>query len=315
MESMKSVRLHQFGGPEVLKHEDAPRPEADEGNVLVRVHAAGVNPVDWKVREGRLNQQREHTLPLIPGSELSGIVAQTGRGVSRVERGDAVYGYLAAIGNGAYAEYALVRAQDLARKPRSLDHMHAAAVPLAALAAAQGLCGPRALNVTSGQTVLIHGAAGGVGHFAVQFAKFLGAKVIATASTRNLEFLHEIGADVVIDYTRQRFEDVARNVDAVFDTVGGDTLSRSWMLLRPGGALVSTADLPCASTARAKGVRAEMVTTRANATQLETIGRLIDDGIVKPVVSEALPLAQARKAHDLSQAGHVRGKIVLRVAA
>jgi NADPH:quinone reductase-like Zn-dependent oxidoreductase len=314
VDSMKSVRLHQYGGPEVLTYEDAPRPEAGEGTVLLRVHAAGVNPVDWRIRQG-LNQRPKHTLPLIPGSELSGIVEHVGSGVTRVARGDAVYGYIDAAHNGAYAEYALVRAQDLARKPQSLDHVHAAAVPLAALAAAQGLCGPNALNVTSGQTVLIHGAAGGVGHFAVQFAKFLGAKVIATASTRNIDFLHEIGADVVIDYTQQRFEDVARNVDAVFDTIGGDTLSRSWMLLKRGATLVSTVGLPCASTAKTKGVRAAMVVTRANAAQLETIGRLIDDEIIKPVVSVVLPLAQARQAHELSQAGHARGKIVLQVAA
>jgi NADPH:quinone reductase-like Zn-dependent oxidoreductase len=318
MSTMKAVRIHEYGGPEVLRYEDAPRPEQATGEVLVRVHAAGVNPVDWKVREGHLRQMVAYPLPMIPGWDLSGTVERVGAGVAGFAPGDEVYARPDIARNGAYAQYITVRAKELARKPRSLDHVHASAVPLAALTAWQALFEAPApytsIGLEKGQTVLIHAGAGGVGTFAVQLAKWRGARVIATASAKNEAFLRELGADEVIDYTRKRFEEVAHGVDAVLDTIGGETQKRSWAVLKPGGVLASIMARPSADDARAHGARAAYVFVQPVASQLDEIAGLIDGKAVRAIVSEVLPLAQARKAQELSQAGHVRGKIVLEVA-
>src|SRR5205809_2677405 len=212
-ESMKAIRMHKYGGPEVLKYEDAPRPEPATGEVLVRVRAASVNPVDWKVREGELTATHGHELPLIPGWDVSGVVEASGPGATQWKPGDEVYGLPPCDRGGSYPEFIVVRGTELARKPESLDHIQAAAIPLAALTAWQALFD--AAKLGRGQTVLIHAAAGGVGHFAVQLAKSKGARVLGTASARNAQFLRELGADEVIDYTASRFEDVVRDVDAV----------------------------------------------------------------------------------------------------
>ena len=317
--TMKAVRIHHYGGPDALRYEDAPRPEAAGGDVLVRVHAAGVNPVDWKVREGYLQQTIPYALPMIPGWDLSGTVERLGPGVGEFAVGDEVYARADIARNGAYAEYIVVRAKELARKPRSIDHIHAAAVPLAALTAWQALVEAPApsssIGLAQGQTVLIHGAAGGVGTFAVQLAKWRGAKVIATGSARNESFLRELGADDFVDYTKQRFEDVVYDVDAVLDTVGLDTQLRSWRVLKPGGVLASLISPPSEAAAKAHGARAVFVDVQTVVAQLDEIARLIDGKLLRPILADVLPLAQARKAHELSQAGHVRGKIVLTVAA
>jgi NADPH:quinone reductase-like Zn-dependent oxidoreductase len=309
--TMKAVRIHGYGGPDTLRWEDAPCPRPAAGEIVVRVHAAGVNPVDWKVREGYLKEIMPRTFPMIPGWDFSGVVAATGSGVRRLREGDEVYSRPDLARDGAYAEYIAVKEAEVAMKPRTIDHAHAAAVPLACLTAWQALFDTA--KISRGQRVLIHAAAGGVGTFAVQLAKWKGAYVIGTASPRNHEFVRQLGADEVIDYTTTRFEDVVHDVDMVFDTMAGEVQNRSWKTLKPGGVLVSILGPPSAEDAQAHGVRGALVFVRPNAEQLTVIAELIDSRTLKPIVETILPLAEARRAQDLSQAGHVRGKIVLRV--
>lgn len=308
---MKAIRLHSYGGPEVLVYEDVPRPEPGKDEVLLEVHAAGVNPIDWKVREGYAKDWLKHTLPLIPGWDFSGVVAELGSGVKNFAPGAQVYGKLDIALSGTYAEYAVTKTEHIALKPKIADHVHAAAVPVGALTAWQCLFDHGGL--AAGQTVLIHGAAGGVGHFAVQFAKWKGARVLGTASARNVDFLKTLGADMVIDYTTKKFEEEVSGVDCVLDTQGGDVLKRSLQVLKKGGIVVSTLEEPSAADLEKYGVRASSIVVRSDAAQLSEIAGLIDAGQVKAVVATVLPLAEARKAHEMSQSGHVHGKIVLKV--
>ena len=318
MRSMKAVRIHEYGGPEVLTYEDAPRPEPGDSDVLVRVMASGVNPLDWKIRQGLRKDALPYALPMIPGWDLSGVVESVGSSVTGFAPGDQVFSRPDLKRNGSYAEFISVRATELAPKPRTLDHLHAAAVPLAAMTAWQVLFDAPApftsMRLQKGQTVLIQAAAGGVGSYAVQLAKWRGASVVATASASNAKFLRDLGADEVIDYATRSFEQTVHGVDAVFDTIGGDTRARSWKVLKPGGILVSIVGPPSEDEAKAHGVRSGHVVLQPIAAQLRELAALIDGGRVKPVVTHVLPLAQARKAHELSQTGHVRGKIVLNVA-
>lgn len=309
MATMKAVQLHGYGGPDVLVYEDAPRPEPKPGEILVRVHAAGVNPVDWKIRAGLLQGVYQFPFPLILGFDVAGTVEQLGKGVSTVQVGDAVF---ADIPGGAYAEYIAFAAGAAALKPLGLDFVQAASVPVVALTAWQALFDHGGLQ--AGQTVLVHAAAGGVGSFAVQFAHAKGARVIGTASGRNRDFVRGLGADEFVDYTTAKFEDVAQNVDVVFDTMGGETQERSWGVLKPGGILVSIVDPSAGQTAQAHGARGAFFSAASNAEQLAEIGRLLDDGQVKTHVETILPLSEADQAHELSQSGHTRGKIVLKVA-
>jgi NADPH:quinone reductase-like Zn-dependent oxidoreductase len=311
-QTMKAIRIHNYGGPEVLHYEDAPRPEPQAGEVLVRVHAAGVNPIDWKVREGHMKDFWPHKFPLILGWDLSGVVEELGTGVSRFKIGDEVYSVPDSTRNGAYADYIVVRESELALKPNSLHHIRAAALPLAAVTAWQALFD--AGQLVSGQRMLIHGGSGGVGHVAVQLAKWKGAYVFATASTKNQELLRELGVDEPIDYTKQKFEDVARDVDLVLDLIGGETQERSWSVLKKGGVLVSLVQPPSVEKAQALGVRAAFVAGHPSGAQLAEIAKLIDSGELKPVIDRILPLSEARRAHELSQSGHTHGKIVLRVS-
>jgi NADPH:quinone reductase-like Zn-dependent oxidoreductase len=312
METMKAIRVHEYGGPEVLRYEEAPRPEPGPGEVLVRIRAAGVNPVDWKVREGLRREALAYRMPFVPGWDVSGVVEATGPNVTLLTRGDEVYGYPSVVRNGAYAEYAVVPEAELALKPRSVDHVLAASVPIAALTAWQGLFDAGGLRTE--QKVLIHGGAGGVGSFAVQLARWKGAFIVATASGRNQEFLRNLGADLTIDYEKTRFDRLVCDADVVFDTIGGDTLKRSWKVLKKGGVLVSTVEKPSAEAAAAHGVRAMLVSTRADTAQLAEIAKLVDAGMVRPIVEAVFPLNEARRAQELSQTGHARGKIVLQVA-
>jgi len=311
MENMKAVRIHQYGGPEVLIYEDAPRPAPGIGELLIKVHAAGVNPVDWKIRAGYLKDIRPYTFPLILGWDLSGVVEAMGPGTGKFKIGDEVYSRPDSSRNGAYAEYIAVKEAELALKPRSIDHIYAAAIPLACLTAWQSIFDTAGLG--AGQKILIHAAAGGVGSFAVQLAKWKGAHVIGTASGRNQSFLRELGVDEPIDYEKMQFEDLFRDVDVVFDTMGGDTLKRSWKVLKKGGFLVSIAGMPSAEEAAKFGVRQAHVWMSPNGAELAEIAGLVDSGKLKSVVETVLPLADARRAHELSQTGHTRGKIVLRV--
>lgn len=309
-ETMRAIRIHEHGGPEVLRYEEAPRPAAAAGEVLVRVHAAGVNPVDWKVVRGGV-RDLGRPLPYIPGYDASGVIAAVGEGVSGWKVGDEVFVYQELGRGGAYAEYMAVRAEHVARKPGNVGHVEAAGVPLAALTAWQALF--EVADLQPGQTVLIHAAAGGVGTFAGQLAKAKGARVIGTASERNHEFLRSIGADEVIDYRKVRFEDVVKDVDVVLDAVGGETLERSYAVVKKGGIVVTIAGRPAEEKAAASGVRAKWFLVRPDGGQLAEIARMIEAGTVRPVVSEVFPLAEAARAHEQSQAGHTRGKIVLRV--
>ena len=315
VQTMKAVRIHNYGGPEVLQYEDAPRPQPQAGEVVVRVHAAGVNPIDWKVREGEMKDFWPHKFPLILGWDLSGVVEEVGprpATAGQFKKGDEVYSLPDPTRNGAYAEYIVVRESELALKPNSLYHIRAAAVPLAALTAWQSLFDTAQLQ--PGQRVLIHAGSGGVGHFAVQLAKWKGAYVFATASTRNQELLRELGADETIDYTQQRFEDIVRNVDIVLDTLGGETQERSWSVLKKGGNLVSLVQPPSEEKAKELGVRAALLGAQPNGAQLAEIAKIIDSGRLAPVIDRIIPLSEVRRAHELSQSGHTHGKIVLRIS-
>jgi NADPH:quinone reductase-like Zn-dependent oxidoreductase len=314
---MKAIRIYDYGGPEVLKYENAPEPLIGEDDVLVRVHAAGVNPVDWKIREGWLAETIPYALPMIPGWDVSGVVAARGAHVEQLEVGDEVFGRPDLTRNGAYAELVTVRAGELSSKPVGLDHPTAAAIPQCALAAWQALLaappGYVGADLRAGQTVLVHAAAGGVGTFAVQLAKWRGARVVGTCSARNMAYVRSLGADEVIDYSSTRFEDVVHDVDVVFDAVGGDTQDRSWRAVRPGGIVVSVAGPPSEEDAAKHGARAGYVFVQPITSDLDQIAALVDAGTLRVEVSNVLPLSSAREAQELSRAGHVRGKIVLRV--
>jgi len=313
MENMKAVRIHNYGGPEVLRFEDAPRPTPGSGELLIKVHAAAVNPVDGKIRAGYMKEIVPFVLPFIPGWDVSGVVETTGSGATKFKKGDEVYARTDLSRNGAYAEYIVVKEAEAALKPRSVDHLHSAAIPIVASTAWQALFDHAALG--NEQRILIHGAAGGVGSFAVQLAKWKGAYVIGTASTENQAFLRELGVDQAIDYEKARFDDVVHNVDVVFDTIGGDTRERSWKVVKKGGILVSIVGPPPSVDEAAKhGVRSAFFLAQTNASQLAEIAKLVDSGKVYPIVETVLPLAEARRAHELTEKGHARGKIVLKVA-
>lgn len=309
-QTMKAVRIHSWGGPDVMRYEDAPLPALGDDDVLVRVVAAAINPVDWKVREGYLKDFLPHKMPLVLGWDVSGVVAAVGAKVTAFKVGDAVYSRPDISRDGAYAEYIAVRESELAPKPASLDHVHAAAVPLAGLTVWQAMIENAGLQ--AGQTVLIHAAAGGVGSYAVQVAKWKGARVIATASAANHDYLRSLGADVLVDYRSQRFEDVGP-VDVVFDLVGGETQERSWAVVKPGGALVSVVAPPSEEAARKAGARALFTFIQPNAGQLRQLAGLIDAGTLKVSVEARYPLEKAVEALERVRQGHTRGKVVLEV--
>ena len=301
--TMKAIVVHQYGGPEVLKYEDAPRPEPKENQILVRVIAAGVNPVDTYVRSGKFGAA---TLPLIPGRDIAGIVEEVGPGATKFKKGDAVYGN---VRNGGYAEFAVAVEKDIALKPAALDFVEAAAVPVAARTAWNALV--ETAHLSAGQTVLIQGGSGGVGSFAIQIAKVRGAKVFATASTGNQDLLKELGADVAIDYTKQKFEDVVKNVDVVLETAGKETLERSYPVVKKGGYLVSIVGPTDPAKVQHYGIQAPPLALSASA--LSELTKLFDAKKIKVVVTETLPLSEAQKAQEQVGTHHTRGKIVLKV--
>jgi NADPH:quinone reductase-like Zn-dependent oxidoreductase len=311
MRAMKAVCMYSYGGPSVLKYEDIPRPHPADGEVLVRVHAVGINAIDWKIREGEFKAILHHTLPLVPGWDVSGVVEAVGLGTKRVKIGDAVFSRADLNRDGAYAEYVVIKESELALKPQSIDHIHSAALPVAGLTAWQTLI--EAAGLLAGQRVLIHAAAGGVGHIAVQLAKWKGAHVIGTASARNHDFLKKLGVQQVIDHETVRFEDAVHAVDVVLDTLGGETQERSWKVLNRGGILVSIVSPPSQASADQYGVRQAFVSAQPNLAQLTEIARLADEQQLRAVVETILPLSDATRGQELSQRGHTRGKIVLRV--
>jgi NADPH:quinone reductase-like Zn-dependent oxidoreductase len=311
---MKAVRIHEYGSPDVLKFEDAPRssPAADE--VLVKVQAAGINPIDWKTRAGSgMGGRYGDVFPLIIGWDISGVVESLGKNANKFKIGDAVFGMVRfpEIGS-AYAEYVAVPEAHLALKPATIDHVQAAAFPLVTLTAWQALF--EAGNLTKGERLLIQGAAGGVGHVAVQIAKWKGAHVIGTGSTNNVDFLRELGVDEVIDYSITRFEDAVEPVDMVFNCVGGDLLTRSFAVIKEGGRLISIAGKPDEALARKHHVKADSILVRPVESHLNEIAKLIEAGHLKTVVAKTFSLADAHKAHAYAESRELRrGKIVLTV--
>lgn len=308
--SMMAVRIHAHGDASVLQYEEAPRPEVGAAELLVRVHAAGVNPVDWKMRSGAVKFPGA-ALPMTLGFDVSGVVEEVGPGVTRFKAGDEVYAYLNLQRGGGYAEFVSVPQTEAAMKPKSIDHTTAAGVPLAALTAWQALVDHG--EIKKDDKVLIHAAAGGVGHFAVQIAKAKGAHVIATASERNHQFLKDLGADVVVDYRTQKFEDFAKDVDIVLDPIGGDTQTRSFAVMKPGGILVSIVQPPDQAKLDEHKVRGVVFLVQPAGSQLVLLGEMIDEGQIKPHISATFPLEQAAEAHKASETGSTRGKIVLTV--
>ena len=304
--TMHAVRVHEFGGPDVLRFETVPTPGPKPGQILVRVHAAGVNPVDWKIREGLIGQD---PLPQVMGSDFSGVIKAVGPEVEHFHVGQSVFGTVVDE-SGSYAEFALTHSAQIAIKPDALDYIQAAALPIASMTAWQALFDEAGLE--AGQKVLIHAAAGGVGSFAVQFARWKKAHVIGTASEQSIDFVKQLGADEVIDYRASRFEDQLKDVDVVFDTVGGQTQDRSWKVLKSGGILVSIVKPPSGQFARKAAARGVFLRSdHKRGDELAKIAELVIQGTVKVHIEQVLPLSEARKAQELSQNGHAHGKIVL----
>ncbi|WP_259404044.1 NADP-dependent oxidoreductase [Microbispora sp. H10949] len=321
MPAMKAVRMHRIGEPGVLTVEELPRPEPGPGDVLVRVHAAGVNPPDWYARRGfaGIPEDIRPTLPLpyTPGSDVSGTVAAVGHGVTEWREGDEVFGLVRfpSLENGGkgYAEYTTSPASHLARKPASLSHVEAAGVPMAGLTAYQFIVDH--IKLDEGRRVLVNGAAGGVGHFAVQLAKIKGAYVIGVASGRHETFLRELGVDEFLDYTTTRVEDEVRDVDVLIDTVGGPDAHRFLPVLRRGG-VISPIFYAEYHQERAAdlGISFRRGQVHSDGGQLAELARLLEEGRLRVGVDSVFPLAEAAKAHERAERGHIQGKIVLRVA-
>jgi NADPH:quinone reductase-like Zn-dependent oxidoreductase len=307
---MKAVVAHEYGAPEVLKFEEVPRPEPKENEALVRVIASGVNPADPLTLSGKYAKEFGTHLPLIPGYEIAGVVEKTGANITKLKVGDAVYGYPTF--GGGWAEYVTVQEWEVAQKPASLNFVEAAAVPMGALTAWQALVDVAKLQ--TGQTILIHGGSGGVGSFAVQIAKARGARVIATASTANQDLLKQLGADEAVDYTKTRFEDIAKDVDAVLDPVGKETLARSYGVIKKGGIVMSLVARPDPAEVKKRGIRGAGISVHPDTEDLTEIAQLIDAGKIKPIVTQVLLLSEAIAAQRQAATHHTRGKIVLRIA-
>jgi NADPH:quinone reductase-like Zn-dependent oxidoreductase len=304
---MRAVRIHKFGGPEVLQLDDIPRPQAAGGKLLIRVAAASVNPVDYKIRRGGYPLVGEKDLPMTLGRDVAGTIETAGAGFDQSAE---VYAHLD-LADGGYADYVLCAPSGIAAKPTTLSMVEAAAVPLAATTAWQGLFDHGALK--AGQRVLIHGASGAVGAFAVQFARVAGAFVIGTASGDEMERVRRLGASEVIDYKVQRFDQVVSDIDLVFDLIGGETLQRSFAVLKRGGALISTVEEPDPAKAAQAGVTARRYGAKPNAEQLSRIAQLIDSKQVEVTVAKVFALDAAAEAHRCLEEGHPHGKVVLRV--
>ncbi len=308
---MKAAVVHEYGGPEVFKYEDVSRPEPKDDEVLVRVMAAGVNPVDTYVRQG-MRSKSGPDQPMIIGYDIAGVVEKAGAKITKFKPGDSVYAYLPVSRGGGYAEFAIAKEGEMSLKPKNIDFEKAAAVPLAATTAWQALVDTA--KIDKGQTVLIHGGSGGVGCFAVQIAKARGAKVIATASTANQDLLKQLGVDQPIDYTTTKFEDVVKDVDVVLNCVRGSTLPPSYGIVKKGGMIVSITDEPDAAECAKHDIRCSRMMAHPDAKVLEELTKLIEENKITPIVSETFPLMDVTKAHRQIETHHTRGKIVLKIA-
>jgi NADPH:quinone reductase-like Zn-dependent oxidoreductase len=308
--TMKAIVAHEYGGPDVLKYEDVPLPEPKENEILVRVIASGVNPADPLILNGKYAKEFGTHLPLVLGYDMAGVVVRAGAKVTKLRVGDPVYAYL--LWGGGWAEYCISNEGESAIKPKSLGFIDASAVPLAALTAWQALIDIG--KIENGQTVLIHGGSGGVGSFAIQIAKAHGARVIATASTANQDVLKQLGAEVAIDYTKQKFEEIAHDVDLVLDPVGRDTLARSYGVVKKGGIVVTIVSRCDQAELKKHEIRGASLSSHPDSGELGEITKLIDGGKIKPIVTEVLPLTDAAKADAQAETHHTRGKIVLKIA-
>lgn len=309
---MKAVRIHQYGDRNVLKFEDSPIPGINSDDVLVRTVAASVNPVDWKIREGYLKEMIHYSMPLTLGWDVSGIITELGDNVTDFKVGDCVYSRPDISRDGTYAEYVAIRASEIALKPTSITHSEAASLPLAGITAWEVLI--TVAQISEGQKVLIHAGSGGVGSLAIQLAKSRGAYVIATTSAKNSELVASLGADEVIDYTTQDFAEVVKDIDVVFDTLGGDIQTASWSVLKPGGILVSIVSPPSEEKAKELGVKSAFVFIQPSAYILEQLAQLVDQGKIRPIIGAEFTLEDIDKAHELSESGRAVGKIVLSVS-
>jgi NADPH:quinone reductase-like Zn-dependent oxidoreductase len=307
---MRAIVIHAYGGPEVMKLEEVARPEPAEDEVLIRVLAASINPVDVAIRKGYL-AKLVGNFPLIPGMDAAGIVEKIGSKVTKCKVGDPVFAFFTLKGEGGYAEFVTAKEDQVAPKPSMVTFAQAAGVGAAGSTAWEALVDKA--NLHAGQTVLIHGGSGGVGHFAIQIAKARGAKVLATASTANQEFLRQMGADVAIDYARTKFEDVARDVDVVLDTVGRDTLERSYGVVKKGGIIVSIVDEPKPAALEAHGIRGMTLRSTPKPGVLEDLSKLMEEKKVTPVISQTFAMADVVQAQEQIATGHTRGKIVLNI--
>jgi NADPH:quinone reductase-like Zn-dependent oxidoreductase len=308
--NMHAIRIHKFGGPEVLENDTLPLPVPKNDQLLVRIVAASVNPVDGKIREGKFAAVNDEALPVTLGRDLSGVVEGCGPAAQGITKGEAIFALLG-YDRGAYAQHVLVKPDEWARKPENLSHVEAAAVPLAALTAWQGMIDNGGLQ--SGQRVLIHGGAGGVGHLAIQIAKAKGAWVATTCSGKDLDFVRGLGADKAIDYKTEKFENNLSDIDLVYDLVGGETQERSFKVLKQGGALISTLQEPDKAKALYKNITIAHYMTKPNAAELSEIAELLRKGNIKPVVHATYSLEDAGKAEIALAQDHVLGKIVLTI--
>ncbi len=308
-QTINAIQVHSYGDASQLKFEQIAQPEPQADEVLVRVYAAGVNPIDWKIRAGYLKEFMPATFPYVPGADLAGVVERVGPGVTAFQPGQEVFGRSS---QGSYTEYGIAPATSLALKPKSMSFEEAAAIPVGATTAWQGLF--EYGNLQAGQRVLILGGAGGVGLFAVQFAHWKGAHVIATASTKNVEFVRSLGAETVIDYTTTKVEDVIHDVDLVLDTVGGAALATVWPTLKRGGTLVTIAGQPDEAKAKERDTHTARFSAQISDKLLATFAQLIEEGKVKVTVADTFALSNARAAHELSESGHGRGRIVLKIS-
>lgn len=309
---MKAIRIHSYGGSDLNSYEEASKPVPGENDLLIHVQATSINPADLAFRAGYMTSYYQLDFPATLGLDVAGTIEAVGSAVSSLKIGDAVYARTDLPRLGGYAEFVLVTASEVALKPKSLDFIQAASIPHTALTAWRALFD--AAGLSAGQTVLIHGATGGVGSLAVQLAKIKGAHVIGTASTANLEYLKELGADETVDYTTSRFEDKVKGVDIVLDLIGGDTLERSYQVLKPGGILVSVVQPPSAEAAASYGVRIAFAGAFSPAAPvLNEITTFVESGLLKPAFTMVLPLSETSRGQEMVSTGHTRGKIVLQV--
>ena len=305
---MKAIRIYEYGNADTLKLDDAPQLSIGDDQILVRVRDAGVNPIDWKIRQGYMKQVMPANFPLTLGQDFAGEVVERGKAVDQFAIGNRVFGFA----QGTYAEYAAAPISTVAAMPQSMDFATAAALPTAGSTALQII--RDVVKAAAGITVLIHGAAGGVGSFASQMARNMGARVIGTATGPDLDYLKSLHVDEVIDFKRERFEEKASGVDAVVDLVGGETLARSYAVVKRGGVLVTTVQPVDESAAKQAGIRAVQMFMKRNAADLAELARLVEKGAVKPRLSQTMELKHAREAQELSETGRAQGKVVLKVA-